>query len=298
MIELAQATDLVVGSFKYEALFNSDYFSIHEFVSHAGKRVHFKNKITTQFCINLPRSGYFSYHAYRQDLEEHHSRVLIEKPGTEFELIQEAAGIGSCTVIHFTDAGVNAIKNSFPYKRFSFFNDEDSLCSMFSLSPAAEYLHARLLEYFRQAVICNLQIELLVFELLEHIFSQMNTVTISSKISEKLKSNHLLLVENAKFHLYQCISSEISLSELARHCCASPFHLARIFKQVCGYSPFYYLQQIRLKFAESLLVSTELPIMDICYRSGFTRLDYFSTVFSKQFYLPPSKYKVLHKRKP
>jgi AraC family transcriptional regulator len=281
------------NSARYESLFLSDYFSIHEFVSHASERIHFKPKITTQFCLNLPRTGYFTYKAFRQNLEEHRNRVLIEKPDTEFRLTQELAGMGVCTVIHFSDKGFNAIKSHFRCDKISFFNNQDKTCGMFGLSPSADFLHYDLLKYLRVPGRCHFQVELMILDLVENVFSQISELPTSYDITDKTKYNHLLTVEKAMEFLIDNMSCEINLSILARHCCVSPFHLTRLFKRFCLYSPFHYLQQIRLKYAQTLLTTTELPITDVCFRSGFTRLDYFSTAFAKQFSVSPSRYKAL-----
>jgi AraC family transcriptional regulator len=281
------------NSARYESLFLSDHFSIHEFVSHASERIHFKPKITTQFCVNLPRTGYFTYKAFRQNLGEHRNRVLIEKPDTEFRLTQDLPGIGICTVIHFSDKGFNAIKSHFRCDKISFFTNQDKSCGMFGLSPSADFLHHDLLRYLRIPGHSHFQVELMVFDLMENIFSQISELSTSYFATDKIKYNHLLTVERAKEFLFDNISSDINLSILARHCCVSPFHLARLFKRICLYSPFYYLQQIRLKYAQTLLTTTQLPITDVCFRSGFTRLDYFSSAFAKQFSVSPSRYKAL-----
>ncbi len=63
------------------------------------------------------------------------------------------------------------------------------------------------------------------------------------------------------------------------------------FKQFNIFSPYKYLQDLRLKNAEMLLKSTTLSITDVCFMSGFNSLDYFSTAFSKKYKLSPSKYR-------
>jgi AraC family transcriptional regulator len=46
-----------------------------------------------------------------------------------------------------------------------------------------------------------------------------------------------------------------------------------------------------LQHAERLIRTTDLPVTDVCFQSGFNRLDYFSTAFAKRYNVPPSKYK-------
>lgn len=293
MSKLSNLVTEPIGA-RYQTLFLSDYFSIHEFVSSVTTRTQYQSKITSQFCVNLPRTGYFTYKAFRQNLEEYRSRVLIEKPNAEFQLTHNAPGQGTCTVIHFSDRGFNAIKSHFLCENISFFKIKDNYCSIFGLPPAGDYLHYYLLNSLK-ATPGKLHIEQLVFDLIETVFSQMIDATTSSFVNDKINYNHLPVVESAKQFLLDNISSDVNLSTLSRHCCVSPFYLIRLFKQVCGYSPFFYLQQIRLKHAQTLLVTTDLPITDICFRSGFSRLDYFSTTFSKKFSISPSVYKNLKK---
>jgi AraC family transcriptional regulator len=279
------------NSSKYEMLFSSEFFTVHDFTSFSTERIHFNPKVTSQFCINLPRAGYYTYHAFRQKFEEHHTRVLIEKPDTVFKLVHEKPGMASCTIILFNDKGFNAIKEYFQCEQFSFFKDRDRFCDMFGLSPIDDYLHLSLLAQLKAVEISRLQVELLVFELAESVLTNMTQLAAPTSITDTIKVAHLEIIENAKLFLYNNMSSGISLNDLARHCFVSPFHLARLFKGICGYSPFHYLQKIRLKYAESLLINTSLPITDICYRCGYTRLDHFSTSFSKQFSVSPSNYK-------
>jgi AraC-like DNA-binding protein len=83
---------------------------------------------------------------------------------------------------------------------------------------------------------------------------------------------------------------DISLEELASVCHISVFHFSRIFRQFTGYSPYHYLQLVRLRQAAYLL-QTNLPVADVAFSSGFNSVDYFSAAFKKKFRLSPTAYR-------
>ncbi|MFL5740195.1 MAG: helix-turn-helix domain-containing protein [Flavisolibacter sp.] len=110
-----------------------------------------------------------------------------------------------------------------------------------------------------------------------------------NKITEEI---HRQSIQLAMLYLQQHFSKDLHIHEMAKQACMSAFHFCRIFKQFTGQAPHQYLLQIRLMHAEKLLRETDLPITDVCYRSGFSRLDYFSYVFSKTHMETPSRYRL------
>jgi len=73
----------------------------------------------------------------------------------------------------------------------------------------------------------------------------------------------------------------------------SQYHFSRIFKIHISVAPHQYLLQLRLRHAEKLIKYTDLPITDICFISGFSSLDYFSTAFAKKYKISPKKFRTL-----
>lgn len=275
----------------YSPLFSTGLYSIYDFRSYCAERLTFSPGYTAQFCINFTRSGYFTFHSFRRSDDEYTSRVLVEKPGCEFILTQEQAGAGSCTVIRFTEEAYESIRERFRLKDVSFFANENLFALMLAATPEADYLHYTVLKTLASGNYCTLEIDSLVLEMVEAVMKILTGNYMEPALSESSKRHHLGTIERAKEYLLDNFSNDISLHELAQHCYVSPFHFTRLFKQVCTYSPFYFLQHIRLKHAETMLRTTELPVADVCFRSGFNRLDYFSTTFTRKYAVPPSKYK-------
>lgn len=107
------------------------------------------------------------------------------------------------------------------------------------------------------------------------------------------ENNHDEVIRNARRYIHENFSRKISIDEIARHCFMSQYHFSRVFKMYTSVSPHQYLLQLRLRHAEKLTKYTDLPITDICFISGFSSLDYFSTAFTKKYKLSPKKFRLL-----
>ncbi len=71
----------------------------------------------------------------------------------------------------------------------------------------------------------------------------------------------------------------LSLADLAAHAGLSPFHFLRSFKRAVGVTPHQYLVQTRLGRAVTMLLDTELPVIDVAYDAGFADLANFNRSF-------------------
>lgn len=78
------------------------------------------------------------------------------------------------------------------------------------------------------------------------------------------------------------IKAEISPEQVAERLNISYSLFRRVFKGYSGYSPVQYQMEARLKRAEELLTTTNLPISMIASELGFTDTAQFSTFFKKR----------------
>lgn len=276
---------------QYRYLFKSDLYAINDFSYACSANYQFDPGYTKDLCINFTRKGFLTFNSFRQSHEECNTRILIEKPGCEFTLHQRGGGSGCGTSIRFFDEAYADIKERAEIKSSFFFRNPDIFSILVAATPEAEYLYYAILDCVMKGNCCKLEVDGLVMELLEVILYMVTESRGSDALPEKPNRIHLATVERAKEYILENFTKNISLQELARHCYVSPFHFSRLFKQLSNYSPYQYLQLIRLKHAETLIRSTDLPITDVCFRSGFNRLDYFSAAFTKKFSISPSRYK-------
>jgi len=81
----------------------------------------------------------------------------------------------------------------------------------------------------------------------------------------------------------------LSLADLAQAAYASPYHFLRTFRRVTGLSPGRFLTAIRMKRAVRLLLTTDLPVTEICYESGFHSLGTFTRRFTAAIGVAPGR---------
>lgn len=85
--------------------------------------------------------------------------------------------------------------------------------------------------------------------------------------------------------------NDFSVAVLAEITGISQQYLCRIFKQTMNIRPNEYITCRRLQEAKRLLTETDIPIQEICGKSGFSDAGYFSTVFRKYEGASPMEYR-------
>jgi AraC family transcriptional regulator len=122
-----------------------------------------------------------------------------------------------------------------------------------------------------------------------HLIKKYSTSGSESKpLSGGLARHKLRLVEE---FIAANFGRDLSLSEVASAAGLSPYHFARVFKRSTGMTPHQYLTGVRIERARTLLASSELPIVEICFRVGFKSQSYFTTLFRNQFSITPAAYR-------
>jgi AraC-like DNA-binding protein len=81
-----------------------------------------------------------------------------------------------------------------------------------------------------------------------------------------------------------------SLASLARGAGMSPFHFARVFRELAGLPPHRCLLRVRLRRAAERL-RQGARVTDACYDCGFSNLSHFSRSFRLAFGVVPSRYR-------
>lgn len=92
-------------------------------------------------------------------------------------------------------------------------------------------------------------------------------------------------------------TENISLHLLADKFSISKNYLSKLFKTETGFGINEYLNIVRIKNAEHLVISTDFSMSKISTLSGFNDSNYFSTVFKKNHGISPIKYRKLNKTK-
>ncbi len=86
---------------------------------------------------------------------------------------------------------------------------------------------------------------------------------------------------------------QLSLEEIANEAALSPYYFIRAFKKETGVSPHQYLIETRISYAKYYLSSTQKPISEIAYSSGFNDDSAFCSTFKKRTGMTPKEYRNL-----
>lgn len=104
-----------------------------------------------------------------------------------------------------------------------------------------------------------------------------------------------LVVRKIQDYIQEHIHEKITLAQLSRYVYLSPSYVTKIYKEVTGYTPYYYIKATRLSAAARLLRDQDVKVIDVALDYVFDSHEGFTRAFTKQFGLPP---KIYSKNKP
>ncbi len=88
------------------------------------------------------------------------------------------------------------------------------------------------------------------------------------------------------------LKEPITLHKLAGAAGYSPWHAAKLFKELTGKSPFEYIRTVRLSRAAVRLREENLKVVDVAFDFVFDSHEGFTRAFSKEFGLSPHRFAV------
>jgi AraC family transcriptional regulator len=92
-------------------------------------------------------------------------------------------------------------------------------------------------------------------------------------------------------------SRDIPLEEIASTAYLSEFHFARLFKQIMGVTPHFYLANLRIERARALLLESDDPIGEIAVMVGYQSQSHFTKIFKSVTGLTPHAFRNADPRK-
>jgi two-component system response regulator YesN len=105
----------------------------------------------------------------------------------------------------------------------------------------------------------------------------------------KKESAHYKLIEPALRHIRDNYAGSIDIDGLALMCGLSKHYFCHIFKAVTGQSAMVYLNDYRIKVANTLLMHTEKSVADIAEECGFEGTNYFCRRYKNFYGISPGK---------
>lgn len=105
------------------------------------------------------------------------------------------------------------------------------------------------------------------------------------------KASIYYIVENAIAYMKENYSQDLRLSGVAQWVGVTPNYLSKIFMQYMGVNFSAYLNFLRIKQAEILLLKTDLAIAAIAEQVGYTESSYFIRVFRQYTHCTPAQFR-------
>lgn len=273
-----------------QTLYSSEALQIKNFVCHCMEAGLSGVEYQDKFSICYINSGSFLFSIFREGLECFNGRFLLNKPGFTHRVKHYHAQPDQCFIISLSPDFYARIKDIYLNALNGFFKNNDCHSLLLHSSIEAEHTIYRLRKHLSFPHPAGLELEAMILDLIEQLFSQEQSVK-TSFISDKHKKNYLPVIEKTREYLQSNFGSNITMEELALVSHMSPFHFNRIFKQMTGVSPYQYLLNFRINHAAWLLKSTEDAIASVGWSAGFNSPDHFSYAFKASTGLSPQIYR-------
>ncbi len=92
-------------------------------------------------------------------------------------------------------------------------------------------------------------------------------------------------------YIHSNFTEDLTLNSIADKFYVSNYYLSHQFKKVTNFTLTEYIQLTRIRNAQTLLVSTTMPITDIAFASGFSSFSQFNRAFNHFVSTSPSKFR-------
>lgn len=111
------------------------------------------------------------------------------------------------------------------------------------------------------------------------------------KIEENLEDRPQFIVNQAIEYIKEHYSEKLTLQTVADSLYVSTWHLCKVLKKETGTNFIDLLNEVRIKEAGNLLVTTNLRVYEIATKVGYTDTAYFSKMFKRITRLTPTEYR-------
>ena len=96
-------------------------------------------------------------------------------------------------------------------------------------------------------------------------------------------------------HIRQNPGGSLSLAELADLACMSRTYFCSYFRKTMAMNVSAYIEQVRMRRAQQLLIGTDLTVTEIGMECGYSSLSAFNTAFRKLCDMTPGKFRSSHR---
>lgn len=98
-------------------------------------------------------------------------------------------------------------------------------------------------------------------------------------------------IQAIRDYMHRHFQQDLSLSVLSERFHFSPQYIAKKFKELYNTTVMTYLTELRMEKAKSLLIHTDMSVLDMAEALGYADENYFGKVFKKQTGLSPLQFR-------
>ena len=98
------------------------------------------------------------------------------------------------------------------------------------------------------------------------------------------------LVKEASAWIYANRDIPLKVTQVAEHFNYNPDYINRLFKANCGKSVKEYINHIKIEYIKTLLLTSDLPLMDVAGAAGVSDYKYFLKFFKYHEGMTPSQF--------
>ena len=102
--------------------------------------------------------------------------------------------------------------------------------------------------------------------------------------------DRLEAVQRMQTYIQEHLSQPVTLADLARAACFSPWYAARIFRELTGLTPGDYVRRLRLSRSALRLRDEGCRVTDVAFDLGFGSVDGYQRAFLREFGCNPREY--------
>lgn len=141
----------------------------------------------------------------------------------------------------------------------------------------------------------TLIIDQMSFALAAHLLRSYNVF--EPVVSRALPALSRVEVARLSEYIEDNLDRPIGLAELAGIVNVSRFHFARLFKRSTGMTAISFVEQCRIRRAQSLIKETAIPLAEIALMTGFADQSHFTRRFHRQVGCTPAAFARAHGRR-
>ncbi len=134
----------------------------------------------------------------------------------------------------------------------------------------------------------ELQIKAKLYEMFYLIYSNRLMPSAANVTEDK----QCYTVRKALEYIRANYAGKITVTDVAKHCGYSEFHLMKLFKHFAGVSCIEYANNYRLTVAGQLLLGSNDEVASIANQVGFDNVSYFNRRFKKQYGTTPKAFRM------